>query len=241
MVVSVKHSDRKSKSQIEFQTEAALVRTIIKNRRGHKKGAARLTPNALSEFESSAGRADIVFFHLHSRWRKNSEYGQLPARWVYTLRTLPLREEFTAEDFSIMTGVTRQTATRILMKYERLGYCQRLANKRQWLKVRQPIPIVKRIIAIEAKLMDWRRAMSQAYQYQRYANQSWVVLDASKARGALEAKEQFQRLNVGLKVLTRAGVSKTYVTPRLKPAKSPYHFWEANGLIAASLSGPKKL
>lgn len=174
---------RKEKFQIEFQAEADLVRTIMKIERSPHRGAVRLTQNVLNEFESSAGRADIVYFHLDSMWRKNLEYGQLPARWIYTLRTLPFRKEFDVYDFSMMTGVTRQTATRILMQYERLGYCQRSVNKGQWLKVRQAIPIVKKIVAIEAKLTDWRRAITQAYQYQRYANQSWVVLDASKASG----------------------------------------------------------
>lgn len=104
------------------------------------------------------------------------------------------------------------------------------------VKVRQPAPVVKKIIAVEAKLNDWRRAISQAYRYQRYANQAWVVLDASQARGAINAKKEFKRLNVGLKVLRRTGVAKTYVSPRALPAKSLFHFWEANGIIAASLN-----
>ena len=231
----------KVKGELVFPTEAHLVRAIIQNGHHVSRGVAHLTPNVISEFESSAGKADVIYFHLHSKWRQNIQYARLPARWIFSLRTLPLRKAFSVEDFAFMTGVVKQTAARILSQYERLGYCRRSTQRGQWLKIRQPIPIAKKIIAVEAKLGDWKRAIVQAYRYQRYANQSWVVLDASKARGAVNATNQFRRLNVGLKVLSRSGVTKTYVTPRARSPKSPFHFWEANGLIAASLSSPRKL
>lgn len=239
--ISGKTKTMKVKEELVFPTEAHLVRAIIQNGHHTSRGVAHLAPNVISEFESSAGKADVIYFHLHSRWRQNIQYARLPARWVFSLRTLPLRKTFSVEDFAFTTGVLKRTATRILSQYEQLGYCRRSTQRGHWLKVRQPIPIAKKIIAVEAKLGDWKRALVQAYCYQRYANQSWVVLDASKSRGAVNATSQFRRLNVGLKVLSRSGVTKTYVTPRARSAKSPFHFWEANGLIAASLSNARKL
>ena len=133
------------------------------------------------------------------------------------------------------------TAIQKLRLYEQMGFCKQQGRGGSWSKIRQPMPIVKRIIAFEAKLHDWKRAISQAYRYQRYANQAWVVLDASRAKGATRATEQFRRLNVGLKVLSRTGHSKTLVSPRFRSPKSPYHFWEANSLIAATLSTLKQI
>jgi hypothetical protein len=177
----------KVKDEPVFLTEAHLVRTILQNGRHVSRGAARVTPNVMIEFESSAGKADVIYFHLHPKWRQNMKYGRLPPRWIYSLRTLPLRKAFSVEDFAFMTGVLKQTAARILSQYEQLGYCRRSTQRGHWLKVRQPISIAKKIIAVEAKLTDWKRAISQAYRYQRYANQAWVVLDASRARGAVNA------------------------------------------------------
>ena len=220
-----------------FPSEEELVRVIIRAGKRVARGATRRRFNILSEFDTSAGIADVVFFYLRKDWRKNFTYGRLPSRWIYALKVLPFRTNFTSDEFALISCVSRNTALQALRRYESMGYCGR-SKKGLWKKIRQPVPVVKKIIAIEAKLTDWRRAISQAYRYQRYASQAWVVLDASKARGAIASKKEFQRLNVGLKVLSPKGQAKTYVSPRVLPPKSLANFWEANGLIAASLCRP---
>jgi hypothetical protein len=55
-----------------------------------------------------------------------------------------------------------------------------------------------RAIAFELKLRDWRRGLRQAYRYRAFANQSYVILDASNARPAIRNTELFVRFNVGL-------------------------------------------
>ena len=226
----------KSIDRTVFPTEAELVRYILESGTHLARGISRRQPNILKEFDSSAGRADIVLFQLRNKWRTRILYGELPPRWLYALRVLPVRKYFTSVEFAQMTGVSMNTAMQKLRLFEQMGYCKQRGRGGSWSKIRQPLPIVKRIIAFEAKLHDWKRAISQAYRYQRYANQAWVVLDASRAKGATRATEQFRRLNIGLKVLYRTGHSKTLVRPRFRSPKSPYHFWEANSLIAASLS-----
>ena len=233
-VVTTKNIMMNEKRSI-FPSEEELVRAIISAGNRVGRGATHRRLNVLREFDTSVGRADVVFFHLRREWRKHASYARVPSRWIYALRTLPFRTKFTPDEFASMSGVSRNTAMLTLRRYEAIGYCKRSIDKGFWVKVRQPVPIVKKIIAIEAKLMDWKRAISQAYRYQRYASQSWVILDASRARGAIAAKKEFQRLNVGLKVLTQDGKAKTYFTPRALPPKSMLHFWEANGLIATSL------
>ena len=166
-------------------------------------------------------------------------YGQIRPRWLYALKILPFRKRFTVEDFALSTGVSANPAMNALADYKSLGYCRLSKEKGYWIKVRQPAPIVDTIIAIEAKLKNWKRAMSQAYRYRGYADQAWVILDSSNANGAIAATKEFQRLNVGLKVMDKANRIETYVTPRFHPPKSPVHFWEANALIAAGISKQK--
>lgn len=227
------------KKRGSFPTEKELVRAIIRERGDswHKKGKTSL--GVLSEFESSVGRADVLFYSLKKNWRDHVLYGQIRPRWLYALRTLPFRKRFTVEDFAFSSGVSNKTAMKALLDYKRLGYCRLSKENGYWIKIRQPAPIVDSIIAIEAKLKDWKRAMSQAYRYRGYADQAWVILDSSYANGAIAATYEFQRLNVGLKVMDKANRIETLVTPRLHPPKSPVHFWEANALIAAAISKHK--
>ena len=236
MVATMAKVKDAKKKDLAFLREEDLVRAIIRTRNAHRKGSTHRRPNIITELDVSVGRADLVFFQLKKDWRRRAQYARLPSRWIYALRVLPYRKKFTPDEFSSLCGVSRSTAMLALRRYEGLGYCRRTTDKKAWLKVRQPAPVVSRIIAIEAKLTDWRRAISQAYSYQRYANQSWVTLDASRAGRAILAKDEFQRLNVGLKVVDTKGKTKTYFTPRFHAPRSPLHFWEANGLIAASLS-----
>lgn len=62
-----------------------------------------------------------------------------------------------------------------------------------------------RSIAFELKLRDWRRGLRQAYRYRAFANQSYVVLDASNARSAIQNTELFVRSNIGLIAVDQAG------------------------------------
>lgn len=55
-----------------------------------------------------------------------------------------------------------------------------------------------RLLAFEAKLLDWRKALTQAYRYRYYADASIVVLPAQSARPAIQNRSVFQQMGVGL-------------------------------------------
>jgi len=57
---------------------------------------------------------------------------------------------------------------------------------------------LKEVIAIEAKLRNWKRGLYQAYRYRQYANKSYLALHSKYVHRALENKEHFVRSNVGL-------------------------------------------
>jgi hypothetical protein len=54
------------------------------------------------------------------------------------------------------------------------------------------------IMAFEAKLSDWRKALSQAYRYRYYADVSIVVMPVNLARRAIENRHLFELFGVGL-------------------------------------------
>jgi len=53
-------------------------------------------------------------------------------------------------------------------------------------------------IAIEFKLKNWKRALSQAFKYRSFANLSFVILDNAFIKPALKNIELFEKSNIGL-------------------------------------------
>jgi len=54
------------------------------------------------------------------------------------------------------------------------------------------------LIAFEAKLLDWRKALVQAFRYRYYADESIVVLPVKAARQAVKSRHLFRQFGVGL-------------------------------------------
>jgi len=54
------------------------------------------------------------------------------------------------------------------------------------------------IVALEAKLYDWKRAFLQAYRSTAYANRTYLLLPSRAALRALQEREEFEFRGVGL-------------------------------------------
>lgn len=54
------------------------------------------------------------------------------------------------------------------------------------------------IIAIEAKLTDWKKALKQAKSYYEYADESYVLLPEENAEPALQSQDCFESNGIGL-------------------------------------------
>jgi hypothetical protein len=54
------------------------------------------------------------------------------------------------------------------------------------------------LVAFEAKLFDWKKALQQAYRYRYYADLAVVLLPCERAPAALAHRDVFQRLGVAL-------------------------------------------
>ncbi len=67
--------------------------------------------------------------------------------------------------------------------------------------------------AIEAKLKDWRRALSQAYRYRWFADYSYVVLDEEYCNRGINNLNLFEKYNVGLASISTKGNFKRLFNP----------------------------
>jgi len=72
--------------------------------------------------------------------------------------------------------------------------------------------------AIEVKLKNWRRALRQAYRYKWFSEKSFVCLPEDNSTQAQQHLEMFQRLAVGLMVVSDDGELKTVFAP---PTEKP--------------------
>ncbi len=189
----------------------------------------------LREFDCSDGIADLVICEHRKNWGINSDIGKIPPRWAFSLFKLPYRKNFSTNDFAMMAGVSRKSALTVLKIFAEFGFCEKKIKKDLWVKIKQPIPITKKIYAIEGKLRNWQRALSQAFRYLEYANQSWVVLDKKNINPALENINRFKSLNIGLASINPDGNVDNHYTPLIYPPRSPLKIWQANAEIARSL------
>jgi hypothetical protein len=220
---------------MEFGTEAELVKLLMKV--GHAMSPTKGWPTSgvISEFDSSFGRADLVLYNLKEDWKDALGLGEICPRWAYALKSLPYRKSFSLGEFLSLTGVSQKSGSLALNQFVELGYCHKLRKKDEWVKVNQPRAIVSEILAIEAKLRDWNRALSQAYRYKEYASQSWVVLDSASVKPAIAHVNKFEHLNVGLGSINREGSFSIHYKPKKSKPQSSHRFWQANAQIASQI------
>ncbi len=76
------------------------------------------------------------------------------------------------------------------------------------------------LLAVEAKLLRWRDALTQANSYRRYADESYVALPEFFAEPALAAIDQFRLAGVGLLIVSGRGIRKAIIA-----ARSREHDW----------------
>ncbi len=77
------------------------------------------------------------------------------------------------------------------------------------------------ICAIELKLSNWKRALTQAFRYRSFADFSYVVLDNSRIKPAINHLSEFKSKNIGLFGLDENGSVYKYYSPIIKPPYSP--------------------
>jgi len=61
----------------------------------------------------------------------------------------------------------------------------------------------KKIITIELKLKNWKRALAQAYKYKSFSDISYVCMDESNIDTVLKHLDMFEKYNIGLLTISK--------------------------------------
>lgn len=176
-----------------------------------------------SEIDSGNGVADIVLLRKRKDWGQYSSVGQLKPQWIYPFVALPYRRSFDSLAYARLACVTQKTADRVLQNFQAIGYCKRSGSN--WIKWRQPRPAFTEILAIEAKIKEWRRALTQAARYLDFAHQSWVLLDSHYAKPAIQNAHEFRARNIGLLTIDSKGNINELISSSKQSPRSAYRYW----------------
>ncbi|MCU6669428.1 hypothetical protein M8013_11795 [Enterobacteriaceae bacterium H4N4] len=186
--------------------------------------------NLEHEFDCGFGIADLVVFKTNKD-DDLLDLGKIPSDWAYTLKALPFKKAFSLEYLTSLSGTSENSSKKALNKFIDAGYCIRIENN-NYIKIRQPKPLCSSIIAIEAKLRDWKKALWQASRYKIFSNESWVVLDQYRANAAKLNIEEFKKFNIGLATVSVNGTYEEIFSPTPECHKSELAYWKANSLLA---------
>ena len=126
---------------------------------------------------------------------------------------LPEREKLSPVDINVYQVVNRKKKVSFETVKKITGIRQNEVKKSFELNTKYKLPF-KKSIAFEAKLSNWKRAITQAYRYKWFADYSYVVLDEAHANQAINNLSQFEKYNVGLLTISVEGNVKTYYRPK---------------------------
>lgn len=76
----------------------------------------------------------------------------------------------------------------------------------------------KKIITIEVKLKNWKRALQQAYKYRSFSDVAFICMDDKNIKPALANLEIFKKSNIGLISINSKNEVIIHFEPSLKKA-----------------------
>lgn len=192
----------------------------------------------MREYEGGFGIPDLLLYSLPEK-RRTKDIASLACinpRLAPLLSAATAKKIDTLAALSISTGASLNSTRRIFLELSDIGRIKSGSSPMQGFQI-APIstPPFKQVVAIEAKLRDWRRALVQAYRYIQFANESWVLIDHGTSSSALRNKEQFQAYGVGLASFATNGKLFIHVPAVNRAWSSSALAWRTQALLARDL------
>lgn len=182
-----------------FQTENDLVISIrdwVDSESGFVSGEKQ---SLLSEVDLGYGRADLVAVGFNNCDRSNRKH-HLEYYDISLLSYIEEKERVTLEE---MSYITRSPERRINRSLEALINDEFITyRKGHYYSHKKYADSLTDSIAIEAKLKNWKRALTQAFRYKWFANKSYVFLPVENIAVPKANIDMFQKYNVGLASVT---------------------------------------
>lgn len=104
------------------------------------------------------------------------------------------KKKISIDEVEISDTTVNKKFHNFLRELEELGYIK--VENNYITSIKKIDAVTKNIIAIEAKLSDWRAGIEQAIRYKQYANEVYVAVGAENVKNV--DKELFRSKNIGL-------------------------------------------
>ncbi len=140
---------------------------------------------------------DFIYVGYKSTPTMNNWPNRWNAKYSFILALLREHGSLTGQEIASICFEEIETISPILLFLEKHEIITRSLNEKYTLseKIAQ---IDAEIVAIEAKLTDWREAFHQAVRYQQFADKVIVAMDAEGIPRDDKSLELFKACNIGL-------------------------------------------
>jgi len=174
------------------------------------------------------GIADLVLFKLNPikcKIRKShKQYKKLENEKAFKIfEFLPGAGQRKKADLDYLSRELR--ISKKLLKYKYLKQLLedkfiKVVDGKYYFKVNGWIPIAKEIIAVEAKLKDWKRGIIQANRYKSFANKTYLAMPTQQGKNI--DKKLLKKHNIGLILFDVDTGKLTMKNPKKEKALNKY-------------------
>jgi hypothetical protein len=211
-----------------FESEAALVKATI----ACIARARRREYRVELEVDAGVGVADLVLAKRSPRSTDALQSVAMVSPRLAVLLSQGVGETIKSRaELAAFLGTSEGAAQRVIAQLTAAGMAEQLRDSLTILSLRTP-PF-ERLIAVEAKISDWRRVLVQAYRNLQFADESWVVLDHTFARPAIAQLDRFRVAGVGLASVERGRGLFIHHAATTQGPMSPAKRWQAQAVLAS--------
>lgn len=194
---------------------------------------------SIREFDSQHGVADIVLGtfkeDFSARWARRP----VNENWIAPLLRLRSGGVIRLDSFAEQFGVSRRTARQQIGEYVAANFLVPVGEN-DFKMMRKYEPVVSGVVAIEAKLRDWKRALFQAMRYRRFSDFVFVLLDDDCVDTAEDNLEHFRSANIGLASMDDMSEQiHLHFVPHRTANKQGYYYSRLNEMAYASFVRPR--
>lgn len=180
----------------------------------------------LSEFDSYMGVADLIIGTYRPYLSRKTVRESVNLNWLIPLLNFEKGQTIYLDEFLSSYSLSNRIGQKQLQEYVLAGFLLKLAPRK--FEVLQEYKfITDEVIAIEAKLRDWKKALLQANRYKRFSDFSFVLLDEVYASPALANLAVFENQNIGLVTMNKTNF-KIHLFPQQKNLKKNEYFMRVN-------------
>lgn len=212
----------------EFESEVALVNAILASIARARRREYRVE----LEVDTGVGVADLVIAKRTPRSRNALRSVAMVSPRLAVLLSQGVGDAIKSRaELAAFLGTSEGAAQRVIAQLSAAGVAQQSRDSLTISGLKKP-PF-ERLIAVEAKISDWRGVLVQAYRNLQFADESWVVLDHAFARPAIAQLDRFRVAGVGLASVGRGQGLFIHHSATTQGPMSPAKRWQAQAVLAS--------